>query len=552
MIGTIRKHTVWLWWLIAGATIISFVIFMGAGPARNGGRGGGEDTLGLLYDRPITADDYNRTYREFSLNYWFQNQEWPDRSPSISKAQIAERVYEHLLLTRKAAELGVHVSDEAISTEAAQVLSRLGRGQPVTPEQFEQNVLKPVGLTLADFQNFIRTDLIIQQLMQTVGMPGTFVTPQEAGDLYDRDTREVSAQAVFFSWSNHLSQATPPTAAIAQFYTNNMSYYRLPDRVQVGYVYFNVTNFLAQSKAEWAKTNFDDTVDAVYRQYGATEFANEKSPDAAKAKIRQLLIRQRAMSDAGAQAKVFVTALFAMEPVSPQNLLTLAKSKGVVSGVTEPFSETYGPREFNAPDKLTQDAFGLTADDPFDGPIAGTDGVYVISLINKLPSAVPEFDIIKSRVAEDMQRVQAMAMAQSIGTNFYFTVATAMASGKSFAQATLTAGQTPEILPPFSLASAEIPGFDTRAELGQLKRAAFTTPEGRISPFMPTDEGGFVLYVQSFLPVDQVKKAADLPQYISQLRQARRSEAFSLWFNGELNRELPKSPYFQQQLAAGK
>ena len=39
MIGTIRKHSKWLLWIIAGATIFSFVYFMGSGPARSGGGG---------------------------------------------------------------------------------------------------------------------------------------------------------------------------------------------------------------------------------------------------------------------------------------------------------------------------------------------------------------------------------------------------------------------------------------------------------------------------------------------------------------------------------
>jgi hypothetical protein len=40
MIGTIRKHSAWLWWLVAGLTIISF-IWWGASPATRGGGGRG-------------------------------------------------------------------------------------------------------------------------------------------------------------------------------------------------------------------------------------------------------------------------------------------------------------------------------------------------------------------------------------------------------------------------------------------------------------------------------------------------------------------------------
>ena len=60
MIGTIRKHSKWLWWIIAGLTIISFVVFMGSGPAgRNGGvrssggYGDGEQRRDFVYVRDL-------------------------------------------------------------------------------------------------------------------------------------------------------------------------------------------------------------------------------------------------------------------------------------------------------------------------------------------------------------------------------------------------------------------------------------------------------------------------------------------------------------------
>jgi hypothetical protein len=44
--------------------------------------------------------------------------------------------------------------------------------------------------------------VVIQQLIQTLGLTGTFVTPQEAAAAYQREHQEVSAQIVFFSASN--------------------------------------------------------------------------------------------------------------------------------------------------------------------------------------------------------------------------------------------------------------------------------------------------------------------------------------------------------------
>ena len=85
MIGTIRKHSKWLWFVIIVATVISFV-FWGASPSRMG-RGGGEYTggdLGSIYGHKITPDAYRNAQAGFYLFYWFRAGEWPDKNPELS------------------------------------------------------------------------------------------------------------------------------------------------------------------------------------------------------------------------------------------------------------------------------------------------------------------------------------------------------------------------------------------------------------------------------------------------------------------------------------
>ena len=96
-----------------------------------------------------------------------------------------------------------------------------------------------------------------------------------------------------------------------------------------------------------------------------------------------------------------------------------------------------------------------------------------------------------------------------------------------------------------------MPELGDRAEIGQLKQAAFTTQAGHLSNFFPTADGGFVLFVQSQLPVDEAKKISELPQFLSQMRRGRENEAFNLWLQTEANRELRNTPVYQE-LAGGK
>ena len=552
MIGSIRKHSSWLWWIIAGLTIISFVVFMGSGPGRNGGNRVADGGYGTIYGHEVTGEAVALAQREFRIYYWLHSGEWPEKSVSFKREDMNRETYIRLLLARKAKDLGIHIGDETVKAAAVELLQSLGRnGQSLPMEQFLTRVLAPEGLNAADLQRFLRNDLIIQQLVQTIGLSGALVSPQEVGQLYDRERQEVTAQAVFFSASNYLAQVAVTPAAIAQFYTNNMAAYREPDRVQVSYVAFEVTNYLAQSKAEWAKTNFEENVDAVYRQYGATEFASAKTPEEAKVKIRELLIHNRASAAAGLQAKEFATALFAVDPVKPENLAALAKQKGLVVRTTAPFAAAFGPEDFNAPAAFTKTAFNLTADEPVAGPVAGPDAAYVLALANQIPSAIPSLAQIYARVTRDYQEGEAVALAQRAGVSFHATATNQMAAGKSFAQAAIAGGQTPQILPAFSLSSDDLPELGGRVELRLLKQAAFTTPAGRVSNLIPTADGAFVLFVQQMLPVDLARKTVELPQFTAQVRRGRQSEAFNIWLQAEASRELRNTPVYAE-LTGGK
>lgn len=551
MIGTIRKHSKWLWAVIITATIISFV-FWGAGSSRvgsGGGRTGGD--FGTINGKKITPSAYVGALNEFRLFYLFHYGTWPDKKANVSETDMEREAYIRLLLTQKADDLGIHVGEDAVAAMAGQMIRSLGRsGQSVTLEEFTKQVLTPNNLTVLDFENFVRHDLYIQQLVQALGLSGAFVTPQEAASVYQREHQELAAQIVYFPATNYLSAVKVTPAAIAQFYTNYLAAYRLPDRVQVSYVAFNVSNYLAQSKAEWAKTNFDAQIDSFYLQYGTQAFPDAKTPAEAKAKIRELLINQRAMAAAKAEVNDFAGAVFKLEPASAGNLDTVAKEKGLTVHVTAPFSAADGPQEFTAPEGFAKAAFGLTPDAPFANPIAGADTIYVIALVKQLPSEIPPFAEIRDRVTMNYKFQEARLLAQQAGTNFVRSLAGSLAAGKSFSSACVAAGLSPQVLPPFSLSTRELPQLGEEAELNQVKQAAFTTPVGKASGFEPNNVGGFVLFVQSQLPVDPSVMNAELPQFIASLRRSRENEAFNEWLQVEASRALSDTPMARRAAAA--
>ena len=546
MIGTIRKHSSWLWWVIAGLTIISFVWFMGSGPARNNRAGAsGAASFGTLYGHEVTPEMYARANNEYKLYYWMQHHQFPGAREGVTEADARRDSYVRLLITEKAKSLGIRVSDDAVTSGAAELMASLGRkGQPLPMEQFAQQVLAPEGLTVADLQNYLRSDIAIQQMVMALGLPGALVTPQDAGQIYDHDNQEISASAVFFSYSNHLAAVTPTPAAVQDFYTKNQAAYREPDRVQVSYVAIELSNYLAAAELKIGKTNLDNSVENVIRQQGMDAVPGAKTVDEAKVKIREFFLRKEEASEAVAVAKDFADSLNALT-----NFAAAAKEKNLTVHSTAPFAN--GADLEGLPESFVTAAFTMKADaQPYSGMVEGPNALYFLSLDKVIPSYVPAFEQISSRVNDDYRATTAQGLARNAGAIFQSNVTAQVAAGKTFAQAATAAGYTPVLLKPFSLSSPSIPEAGERAEIRELKEAAFTTPLGKVSRFFPTSEGGFVLSPQALEPIDSAKKTAAMPQFVNQVRQARQQQAFNIWLQSEAMRELRDTPVYTEMTHA--
>ncbi len=547
MFGTIRKHQTWLWAVIVTVTITSFVIFFSP-TGKSGGQRSGTVDFGSIDGRPITEEEYGNALREANLQFFMRYGSWPNADSKRVGYDAERETYSRLFFIAKLQQHNIQVDSDSAARMANTILLSLGRGTPVPLNAFVEQVLTPNGLTVNDFQRYCRHDLGIQQLVATLGVAGKLMTPAEAQDLYLREQQEISATAVFFTASNYLASAgTLSPEVVGQFYTNQMAAYRTPERMQVSYVQFDVTNFLADADEQIAKmTNYNGIVDQVYLQRGTNYYKGATTAEQAKTKIRSEIRLEFATGAARKKANAFATELFDQQPQLPKNLAALATAKGLTAKVSTPFSKDFPPVEVGIVKGFTDAAFGLADDAPFAGPLTGADAVYVITTQQRIPSSVPSLAEIRSQVQADAQYNQAGMMARSQGIQFARTVTNGLAQGKTFAGICTDASVKPTVIAPFSLSTdtRERPEIGTpllynqRGQPITLKEIAFDTPLGKSSGFIGTREGGVLVFVERRLPVDEATMRKELPEFINQKRQERQREAFNLWFGREAEKSL--------------
>lgn len=539
MFGTIRKHQRWLWILIITAVIISFVAFFSPNQGM-GGRGGGSSVVGTIDGAPVSGNDIQEQlmlanlsgYLRFGENYRTSQGQ---RMGFNLKQALAQRL---LIETRRQA-MGLEVSDEAVAQWIREYLKDPKTGSLNYPG-FLQNTLIPAGFTESQFLNFVRQEVALQEIERLVGVTGQLVTPQEAETEFRRVNETFKITLATFAASNFLASVVADDAAVGTFFTNRLAEYRIPDRAVLSFVRFELTNHLADAAALMAgRADVTNQMEQMYQQRGADAFRDEAnnplSKEAAMEKIRDGFMRQIANQFAGSNAVAFANELGQMEPMSADNLATLATRKGLLVQKTPPFAGGARPMGLEDIRDLNSGMSRVSPSQPFTPPMEGARGVVVAAVTERIPSSVPALDSIRSRVQSDFKEVQAASAARAAGQQFHSAATNALASGKTLAD---VAASQPVSLSElsFTLSSPAIPGLDEGINPAQVKSVAATLQVGGASPFVPTAEGGFMVFVRERSPVDEALTKAALASFLAEQRQAREEDAFRVWFAEQMKK----------------
>src|SRR5215831_16754810 len=176
MIGTIRKHSKWLWGVIITITIATFIFW---GSSSNSGGRARKYNFGTIDDEPVTQEAYINAAKEawvgFFLNY--------GANPQI-KFDEQRLTYDRLFWLKKLKDYNIHVDDAATFRVAQEFLQT----NNVTLDKLNQAFGGRADLT--DFERFLRHNLGIDQLMSVLSLSSDLVTLPEVKALYVQHYQE--------------------------------------------------------------------------------------------------------------------------------------------------------------------------------------------------------------------------------------------------------------------------------------------------------------------------------------------------------------------------
>jgi hypothetical protein len=536
MFGTIRKHSTWLWMVIIVVIIISFVVYFTPNVGRNGPTT--VSTLGSIDGKPVTREEYFDAQDEARLAFLFNTGNWPGRG-RMDDQRLNQETRFRLFMARKAQELGIEVSEEAIAkwikSSGAFNDRQTGAFSKPVYEAFLNRTLAEQGLGLDDFTRYIRHELAMQQITALFSASGRLITPNEAEQAYKEMNEQFVTDLVVFNAEDFASKVATAQTNLMQYYTNNRSRYLLPDRVVVRFVKFDFTNYTAAAaKKVEGMTNLAMNLDAIYQQRGSNAYLGTNNlplpPELAKLKIKDEIQEEFARREAREAAGFFLEKLEEIKPVAAGNLATLAAKEGLKVSESKPFAEFDFPPDLKVMENFARSAFALTAEEPFAGPILGEDAAFVIALERRLPGGeLPPLESQFQRVMDDYRAIESAKLATKAGEEFAAKVKEGLAAKKSFADICAAAKVKPISVPAFSPSTRSLPEVERLVSLFELQGATRSLKPGEASGYQAARDGGFVVYLQARRAADPAKMKEEMPTFLEQLRRARQSAAFEEW-----------------------
>ncbi len=270
MFGTVRKHSQPLWIVIIIMVVISFVVYFTPGydPFENQGGTATEIDVELSFARQqVLLEQALNMSQQFggflppSLNAQalagqFRDQDL-NRDGEVDVSGLDYAAHMRLLRLRKAASLGIIVSDNMVIARLEQMFSN------PNDKKFSQDAYtgfltqyRNAGLLGSgkdgeeQFQELIREQISFQQLDTLMTRSVGFFTDEATADQQAMDNKLYTAQAVFFSTSNRTDSVTNFASIATNFYPTVIDRYFIQPKRQVAYVLFPVAPYLEDAEKE--------------------------------------------------------------------------------------------------------------------------------------------------------------------------------------------------------------------------------------------------------------------------------------------------------------
>jgi hypothetical protein len=531
-----------VWAIIIVVIVFAFVVFFTPGLTASDTRA--DLSPGSLEGEDVPHEEFRRAYMHSYFGLAMMHGGGMQISTEIDR-MLNDAAWKRIAMLRTARDMGFVAAESDVvgSIQQNPNFQREGRFDPRVYQWFVEQILGPMQFTPAQFESYIREEILIQKLTSAV-QEGVLVAPAEIERTLEALT-DMFRIAVFRVTTNDItSEISVSEADVEALFDADPSAYRLPEQVRVSMMRFPVDQYL-QPEEPVSADELSDAYQEHLEDYRVEAVTDDASPDAAEAaaetyrpleevedEVRDRVRRARARERAAEAADEAVYRLAPDREGRAPSFEDVAAEIGAEIVDLEPFSLSDPPPQTADAPTFARTAFALgeTPDDYFSYAVDGGSNVYVLALRERIPARIPDLEQVYERVEEDARRESLREAMMARAEEIRFQIEAALDRGSAPDAALAQAEAVPGLYGPFSIAQGLAEEDDRPAHHEFVMRSIGDRNAGEFTEAMPIDGEVLLVYVIEREPGEAMRSSPDLSEEIrSVMLRERRSILVRTW-----------------------
>ncbi len=292
MLDFIRKGaSSWMIKFLLGAIVIVF-IFWGVGSFRSQRM----DVVAKVNGEKIMAEtyqhEYQKTMEQYSKMFGGSIPENLMKQLNI-KQQVLDNLINKVLISQKAAEMGIRVSDKEVQQAILGIPAFKVNG--VFDKRAYQAALRNARLSPAGFEAQVRESLLMEEIRALLGA-GLAVPDAEAKEHYLYENQEINISFIKVDSSECESDVKYTDKELEEWFNSHSEQYRTQPKIQLSYLLFDTSKLKKEVKVtdeeikDWYETHKEDYHQEEQRRarHILLKLPKDASEDEVQAKKKQI------------------------------------------------------------------------------------------------------------------------------------------------------------------------------------------------------------------------------------------------------------------------
>lgn len=371
-----------------------------------------QGVLAQVAGQDVTMVDIDKTARRIGQQQ-FGGRSIPEALWPLLRQSAANQLITQKALIAEAAHMGLKVTN----AELQDTLQHGQFGQIFFPggnfigsQQYENFVNQNFNMSVPQFEQAVKEDLLIQKLQAAVEGPVT-VSQQEVEQAYKQENTKVKFQYAVLTLDDISKTIKPTDAELEQYYNQHKASYvnSIPEKRQVRYIVIDPATLASQVKVTQAD------LQSYYRDH-IDEYRVPEQVD-----VRHILIKT---PPPGPDGKVDPAAVKAAE-AKAEDILKQLKAGANFAELAKKYSQDTASAQQGGDlgwinrgqtvPEFEKAAFALKKGE-ISGIVQSSYGFHIIQLLDKHEAHLKSLDEVKSEIEPIVQQRKAQALADNLAT----------------------------------------------------------------------------------------------------------------------------------------